>query len=56
MEERLSGRFWTVGAGERLATFMWNSPARDRTQQKTLTGRSGAGLGPVWREFWGKLG
>ena len=48
MEARLSGRFWTVGAGERLATVMWSSPARDRTQQKTLTGRSGAGLGRVW--------
>ena len=48
MEERLSGRFWTVGAGERLATVMWSSPTRDRTQQKTLTGRSGAGLGRVW--------
>ena len=47
MEERLSGRFWTVGAGERLATVMWSSPARDRTQQKTLTGRSGASLGDV---------
>ena len=34
MEARLSGRFWTVGAGERLATVMWRSPARDRTQQK----------------------
>ena len=26
---------------------MWSSPARDRTQQKTLTGRSGASLGDV---------
>ena len=48
MEARLSGRFWTVGAGERLATAMWNSPARDRTQQETLAGRSGAGLARVW--------
>ena len=44
MEERLSGRFWTVGAGERLATVMWSSPARDRTSRR----RSLAGLGPVW--------
>ena len=44
MEERLSGRFWTVGAGERLATVMWSSPARDRTSRR----RSLAGLGRVW--------
>ena len=47
MEARLSGRFWTVGAGERLATVMWSSPARDRTSRR----RSLAGLGPVWGEF-----
>ena len=43
MEERLSGRFWTVGAGERLATVMWSSPARDRTSRR----RSLAGLARV---------
>lgn len=47
MAARLSGRFWTVGAGERLATVMWSPPARDRTQQETLAGRSGASLGDV---------
>ena len=44
MEARLSGRFWTVGAGERLATVMWSSPARDRTSRR----RSLAGLARVW--------
>ena len=56
MEERLSGRFWTVGVSGRSAVVVSSRSPRDRTQQKTLTGRSGAGLGPVWREFWETLG
>ena len=47
MEERLSGRFWTVGVSGRSAVVVSSRSPRDRTQQKTLTGRSGASLGDV---------
>ena len=48
MEERLSGRFWTVGVSGQPAVVVSSRSPRDRTQQKTLTGRSGAGLARVW--------
>ena len=48
MEARLSGRFWTVGVSGRSAVVVSSRSARDRTQQKTLTGRSGASLVRVW--------
>ena len=47
MEARLSGRFWTVGVSGRSAVVVSSRSPRDRTQQKTLTGRSGAGLARV---------
>ena len=56
MEERLSGRFWTVGVSGRSAVVVSSRSPRDRTQQKTLTGRSGASLGDVGVELVGEVG
>ena len=44
MEERLSGRFWTVGVSGRSAVVVSSRSPRDRTSR----GRSLAGLGRVW--------
>ena len=52
MEERLSGRFWTVGVSGRSAVVVSSGSPRDRTSRR----RSLAGLGPVWREFGGRWG
>ena len=49
MEARLSSRFWTVGAGERLATVMWNFPSEGQDAAEDARW-------PVWREFGGRWG
>ena len=49
MEARLSGRFWTVGAGERLANDYVELPSEG--QDATEDARW-----PVWRELGGRWG
>ena len=48
MEARLSGRFWTVGVSGRSAVSCRAAYGGTGHSKKTLTGRSGAGLGRVW--------
>ena len=49
MEARLSGRFWTVGAGERLANGHVELPSEGQDAAEDARWS-------VWREFGGRWG